>query len=168
MRYQKTIISIVFAFALVTTAAIVTAAPAQAAIVECGNADNASTKTGCRFADLFNAAANLVNYMLSGGAVIAVGGVVYGGYLMVTSAGNAAKQGSGKKAVTNSMIGLAIILVAFLLVKSLFSVLGFKPGTSPIEDLNQLQPGQGFNLINITTPSPTPTPAPSPTVAPTP
>ncbi len=124
----------------------VLASPASAAIVNCGNNDGGTAAEGCTFKDLFTSAANLVNYLLSGAAVVAVGGVVYGGYLMVTSAGNQSKTETGKKAVTNSLIGLAIILLAFLMVKSLFSILGFQG--NPLENPGALEKGQGFQLIN--------------------
>lgn len=122
---------------------------AHAAIVNCGNGDSGTPADACKFSDLFSTAAGLINYLLSGAAVVAVGGVVYGGFLMVTSAGNQTKQTEGKKAVTNSLIGLAIILLAFLFVKSIFTILGFKGGSSPLE-----KPGEfinsGPNLINGT------------------
>ena len=126
----------------------VTANPAHAAIVNCGNNDGGTPAEGCTFKDLFTTAANLVNYLLSGAAVVAVGGVVYGGYLMVTSAGSSSKIETGKKSVTNSMIGLAIILLAFLMVKSLFSILGYNG--NPLENPDALTKGQGFQLINGT------------------
>ncbi len=135
-------------FALVVVALFFSTHIASAAIVNCGNGDSSNIEQAntCSFSDLFSAAISLINYFLEGAAVVAVGGVVYGGYLMVTSAGNASHQESGKKAVTNSMIGLAIILLAFLLVKSVFTILNFKGG-SPIENPNGVLNG-GFNLIN--------------------
>jgi hypothetical protein len=144
---------------------------ASAAIVNCGNDDGGTVADGCKLSDLFTSAANLINYMLSGGAVVATGGVVYGGYLMVTSAGDAKKQGAGKKAVTNSLIGLGIILGAYLLVKTVFSVLGFKGGTDPIDNPVQFtQPGGGIEIAPVpgytppgSTPAPTATPTPRPT-----
>lgn len=129
--------------------------PAHAAIVNCGNNDGGTPAEGCTFKDLFTAAANLVNYLLSGAAVVAVGGVVYGGYLMVTSAGSSSNIETGKKSVTNSMIGLAIILLAFLMVKSLFSILGYSG--NPLENPDALDKGQGFQLINGTEVLPSPT-----------
>ncbi len=138
----------------------VVANPAHAAIVNCGNNDGGTPAEGCTFKDLFTSAANLVNYLLSGAAVVAVGGVVYGGYLMVTSAGSSSKTETGKKSVTNSMIGLAIILLAFLMVKSLFSILGYNG--NPLENPDALDKGQGFQLINgteVTPPGPTGGPA---------
>lgn len=122
----------------------------HAAIVTCGNQDGGLASDGCHFSDLFASAINLVNYLLSGAAVVAVGGVVYGGYLMVTSAGDSKKTGAGKKAVTNSMIGLAVILAAFLMVKSVFTILGYKNG-NPLDNPSQFINSTDGNLIDSTT-----------------
>ncbi len=121
---------------------------AEAALVNCGNSVVASdSSSGCKLGDLFTTAFNLVQYMLSGAAAIAVGGVIYGGVLMVTSAGNEGRSTSGKKAVTNSLIGLAVILLAYLLVRSLFLVLGFGETDQLLNQPDQyIQSGKG--LIN--------------------
>lgn len=120
----------------------------EAALVNCGNSVTASdSSSGCKLGDLFTTAFNLVQYMLSGAAAIAVGGVIYGGVLMVTSAGNEGRSTSGKKAVTNSLIGLAVILLAYLLVRSLFLVLGFGETDQLLNQPDQyIQSGKG--LIN--------------------
>jgi hypothetical protein len=52
---------------------------ASAALVSCGNTDTGTSAGGCKFSDIFDTAVKLIEYMLSGAAVIAVGGVVYGG-----------------------------------------------------------------------------------------
>lgn len=113
---------------------------ASAALVSCGNTDTGTSAGGCKFSDIFDTAVKLIEYMLSGAAVIAVGGVVYGGVLMVSSAGSESRSAQGKKAVTNSLIGLAIILLALVIVRTLFSVLGFDNGEQVLK-----QPGQFIN-----------------------
>ncbi len=142
-----------YLLASVVVAVALYAPMAHAAIVNCGNQDGGDAKDGCKFSDLFTSATNLINYFLSGAAVVAVGGVVYGGFLMVTSAGNASKQGAGKKAVTNSLIGLGVILVSFLLIKSVFVILGFKGGADPLQNPTQFINGQSGNLIDSGVPS---------------
>lgn len=107
---------------------------AQAALVTCGNETTGDAASGCKLGDLFSTAARLVNYLFSGAAVVATGGVVYGGFLMVTSAGNPSGQAAGKKAVTNSLIGLAVILVSFVLVQTIFVVVGYSQGGAILKD----------------------------------
>lgn len=139
-----------YVLASLVVAVLVYAPMAHAAIVNCGNQDGGLASDGCHFSDLFASAINLINYFLSGAAVVAVGGVVYGGYLMVTSAGDSKKTGAGKKAVTNSMIGLAVILAAFLMVKSVFTILGYKNG-NPLDNPSQFINSTDGNLIDSTT-----------------
>lgn len=111
------------------------AAPhAHAALVTCGNETTGDATTGCKLGDLFSTAARLVNYLFSGAAVVATGGVVYGGFLMVTSAGNPTGQAAGKKAVTNSLIGLAVILVSYVLVQTVFVLVGYSQGSTILKD----------------------------------
>jgi hypothetical protein len=146
IKFNKGLFVVLFSFAVIGLA--VFAPHAHAAIVNCGNSDNGSVADGCKFSDFFSSAVVLVNYLLEGAAVVAVGGVVYGGYLMVTSAGDEAKRKSGKTAVTNSMIGLAIILIAYLLVRSVFTILGFKGGGDPLDKPSDfLTPGAGINIV---------------------
>ena len=131
---------------------VVVAHTTQAALVTCGNSDSGPSGTvpadKCQFEDFVNTAIALVNYMLSGAAVVATGGLVYGGFLMITSAGNAARLASGKKALFNSVVGLAIILLSFLMVRTLFAALGYKKGdqllTKPGEFLKD--PGTDLNI----------------------
>jgi hypothetical protein len=105
-----------------------TAGTARAAIVTCGNGDSGNVSEGCTFNDLFSSSVVLVDYLFAAAAVVAVGGVVFAGYKMLTSAGNSSKQEEGKKALINSIIGLAIILLSVLLVSSLKGILGYKEG----------------------------------------
>ena len=48
--------------------------------------------------------------------VIAVGLVIYGGFLYLTSAGDQNKIGKAMKVIQSALIGLAIILLAFVIV----------------------------------------------------
>lgn len=107
---------------------------AQAALVTCGNETTGDAANGCKLGDLFSTAARLITYLFSGAAVVATGGVVYGGFLMVTSAGNPSGQTAGKKAVTNSLIGLAVILVSYVLVQTIFVVVGYTQGGNILND----------------------------------
>ncbi len=137
---------------------------AHAALVTCGNGDGGKIEDSCKFGDFFNTAIAFIDYMLAGAAVAAVGGVVWGGALMVTSAGNQSKVETGKKSVKNSVIGLSIILVAFLLVRSVFTILGFQGGDAPLSNPGGFtDPNSGFQLINPGENSggTNPTPAPS-------
>lgn len=107
---------------------------AQAAFVECGNQDGGSAADGCQISDFFSTVAKIVNYLFTGAGVVAVLGIIYGGAVMAGSAGNQSKQEAGKKAVVNSLIGLAIVLLAIFLVQALLAILTFKDGKQIIEN----------------------------------
>lgn len=151
MRVTKNYLSLFFGLltVLLVVLAFFDVSFAQAALVKCGNGDTGEIKDACTFTDFFNTAVELINYLLSGVAVAAVGGVVWGGWLMATSNGSDSKVKSGKTAVTNSVIGLSIVLAAFLLVRSVFVILGFQGGDAPITNPGGFtNSGSGFQLFN--------------------
>lgn len=151
MRVTKNYLSLLFGLltVLLVVLAFFDVSFAQAALVKCGNGDTGDIKDACTFTDFFNTAVELINYLLSGVAVAAVGGVVWGGWLMATSNGSDSKVKSGKTAVTNSVIGLSIVLAAFLMVRSVFVILGFQGGDAPITNPGGFtNSGSGFQLFN--------------------
>lgn len=112
----------------------------QAAFVECGNDDGGKAGDGCQVSDFFSTVAKLINYLFAGAGVVAVLGIIYGGGTMAGSAGNQSKLEAGKKAVINSLIGLAIVLLAIFIVQAVLATLTFKDGKqiidNPVEYLN--------------------------------
>jgi hypothetical protein len=58
----------------------------------------------------------IIRYLLLFAALIAILFIIIGGYKYITSAGNEEKAGSGRKTVTNAIIGLAIIILSFVIV----------------------------------------------------
>ncbi|MEZ4211084.1 MAG: pilin [Candidatus Paceibacterota bacterium] len=50
---------------------------------------------------------------------------VYAGFLLVTSGGNPSKKDDAKKVVTNAVIGLVILLAAWLIVRTVLFVFGY-------------------------------------------
>src|SRR3989339_1651163 len=59
----------------------------------------------------------IINTILALLGIIAVGIVLYAGFLYLTSAGNEDKIAQAKKLLTNGLIGLVIILSSFAIVK---------------------------------------------------
>jgi hypothetical protein len=60
-------------------------------------------------ADLFN---NIVSVAIELGTIIAVLGIMYGGYLYVTAQGNEEKLGAAQKTITWALVGTAVLLGA--------------------------------------------------------
>jgi len=62
----------------------------------------------------------LLNFVLGFVGIAAVGFVIYGGILYLTSAGKDEQIGTAKKILTYSIVGLIIILIAWALVSTVF------------------------------------------------
>ncbi|MFA6050612.1 MAG: hypothetical protein WC761_05440 [Candidatus Paceibacterota bacterium] len=60
-------------------------------------------------ADLFN---NIVSVAIELGTILAVLGIMYGGYLYVTAQGNEEKLGAAQKTITWALVGTAVLLGA--------------------------------------------------------
>lgn len=70
----------------------------------------------------------IINVILGFLSIIAIIGVLYGGFQMMTAGGNEDKTSSGKAAVVAGVVGLAIIFTAWAItafvVRSLVNVTG--------------------------------------------
>jgi hypothetical protein len=55
----------------------------------------------------------IVKYLFGFLGIIAIIGILYGGFIMMTSGGNQEKSAGGQKAVSAGAIGLVIIFVAY-------------------------------------------------------
>ncbi|MBC7074343.1 hypothetical protein H5T58_03140 [Candidatus Parcubacteria bacterium] len=54
------------------------------------------------------------------GFVAATFGIIYGGFILMTSEGDARKVEEGKKAIIFSVIGLGLLLVSYPLIRRVF------------------------------------------------
>lgn len=59
---------------------------------------------------------NVISILLALSAWVCVGMIIYAGYTLITSAGDAAKVAKGKKTVTGAVIGLIISLLGYAIV----------------------------------------------------
>jgi hypothetical protein len=90
-------------------------------------------KTGGRTAiagTIKKVALNIGAMIAEVGAYIAVALVMYGGFLYMTSSGDPGKAASGRKTITNAVIGIIITRVADLIMKTIRDVGGLVNGTS--------------------------------------
>ena len=63
-----------------------------------------------------------VGWLLAFGLIIAVGMIIWGGIKYVTAGGNQEKAGEGAKIVGYSLLGVAIMVLAFALVNIVASI----------------------------------------------
>ncbi len=92
--------------------------------------------------DIRTVAGRIINVILGLLGIIAFGLVLYGGFLIMTSAGNEEKVLQGKKVLTNAVVGLVIIMSTFAIVQFIF------------KSLNDVFGGQGNNGQNDGGPQP--------------
>src|SRR3989344_9578954 len=81
------------------------------------------TATGLGTQDLRVTIMNIIRYALGFLGVIAIGFILYGGFVWMTAGGNAEKIEQAKKILINATIGLAIILSAFMIVSFIINQL---------------------------------------------
>lgn len=67
---------------------------------------------------------NVTTYALGLVGVLALAGIVYGGFLYITAAGNQDRIEQGKNAVFYSVIGIIVVGLAFAIIKFIFGALG--------------------------------------------
>lgn len=74
---------------------------------------NYGTYTGLGTQDIREGVMTIVSVLLGFLGIIAITGIVFGGFLMMTSGGNEEKNAGGKKAITAGIIGLVVIFTAY-------------------------------------------------------
>ncbi|MDO8557156.1 MAG: pilin [Candidatus Jorgensenbacteria bacterium] len=77
----------------------------------------------CSFCDGIIVTSNIINYMVQIAILVTIVMIVYGAILMMTSAGDTSRFGSGRSKITSAIIGLVIVVLAWLLVNEVFHIL---------------------------------------------
>jgi len=97
--------------------------PAYAALtplVQCGPG---TAKLECTICDLFQLAQNVYNFVIVFAFILALGALVWAGFKMMTSAGDPAKYKDALGKIRTILIGLAILLLAGLIVDTVLKVI---------------------------------------------
>lgn len=127
---KRGFLSLVVVGALVLTPSL---AYAQG-LVPCGPAGQTvpgqESQEGCTLKDLFTLIVNIYNYLLGMAGIVAFGFLIYGGVQMLLFSVDEEKVKSGKSTVTEALIGLAVILLAYVIVNTLLTALGITEGAS--------------------------------------
>ncbi len=85
-------------------------------LVQCGGVD-------CNYCTFIASLTNVLNWLRIIAASIAAMVIMYGGFQMVFSGGNQAGYQEGKKYLTNAVVGLIVLMIAFTLVDVLIQAL---------------------------------------------
>jgi hypothetical protein len=102
-------------------------------LVPCNNNSKAVTINGqtiqptpCGFDQLLTLVNTVIKFILFDLSIpIAAIMFAYAGFLLVTSAGSTEKRGTAKKIFTNVAIGLIFIAAAWLIIRTILTILGF-------------------------------------------
>lgn len=78
--------------------------------------------SACTTEDFYTLIANIVRFGLDFAVMIAVVAILWGGFLILISAGDPGRQSQGKDAIKAAVVGLIIVLSAWLIVNTLISV----------------------------------------------
>ena len=81
--------------------------------------DQESLKTG-----IWTIVANIATDITIIAAYLVIGYVIYGGYLYISSSGDPSKVANGKKTLPQAFIGLAIVLLANVILNSIRAAMG--------------------------------------------
>lgn len=79
--------------------------------------------TGLGTKDVREGIMTIVRVLLGFLGIIAIIGIIAGGFIMMTSGGNAEKNETGRKAITAGVIGLIIIFTAYAIAAFVISQL---------------------------------------------
>lgn len=97
-----------------------------AGLVPCGRSiDDQSTPNidesrPCETCDLLVLAQNVLKFALKMAFLIIIGFIVYGGFRWIFSLGKEENLKAGQQIITNAIIGLVIILTAWIIVNTVF------------------------------------------------
>jgi hypothetical protein len=111
------------AAALVSTASVAKASSDYLPVFHIGNPDTAESTT-----NLTDNISNILNFgisillVLAGG--IAVLFLVWNGFLYITAGGDAAKAKTARAGIINAIIGIVVILAAYLIIRFATSIYG--------------------------------------------
>lgn len=77
--------------------------------------------------DILGEGFNLVGTLMLLGSVVAVGMIIVSGYTLITSTGDPDKIEKGQKTLTGAIIGLAVVLIAGLIIQFVLQLVQATP-----------------------------------------
>ena len=102
-----------------------------AGLIPCGtnNSETPLTNHPCEFKDFMTLINGGITFILKF-MVIPIAAIMfaYAGFELVTSGGNTEKKGKAKNIFTNTVFGLVLAAGAWLIIKTILSILGFDGG----------------------------------------
>lgn len=85
----------------------------------------------CTVCDFFVLVKNIINWMINVSFALAGGFIAWGAFDIMIAGGSPEKIEDGKKKITTAVIGLAIVLGAWLIVGTVMQILSGSPSVLP-------------------------------------
>lgn len=87
-------------------------------LVPCGGyADDQGTREKpCTFLDIFALIARVTNWLIAMSGIYAIYNIISNGFWLVLSQGNEESITTHKKGVTNAILGLCLVMIAFMII----------------------------------------------------
>lgn len=105
----------------------------SAQIVTCNGPD-------CDWAALLGLGQNILNFLITIGVVISAGAFAYAGFLMFSDRGNTDRVKQAKDIIFNVVVGLIILLTAWLVINTILVTLtgkGLDERSAEVESVNR-------------------------------
>lgn len=100
-------------------------------IVQCGN----QSDDPCTVEDIFNVFIIATNLLIGLVSLFAIYGIFSAGFTMTTSGGSAERLSAGKKSLVNSVIGMLLVFLAFIIVNVIvYALVGARNDTNIFSD----------------------------------
>lgn len=107
------------AITTLVAAFLLSAFPSFAQIVRCGRRNQAA----CTLDDIYTTAASIAGFLIGASSIVAILFIVIGGIKLIFAAGNSKQIEEGKQTLFNAILGLVIVLAAYLIVNVVLSTL---------------------------------------------
>lgn len=108
-------------------------------MIQCsGETLSATGEPMCTICDLLKLLDNVKNIAVEVAIALAIAMVVYGGYVMMVAGigeGNSKKFENGKTIIKNALLGVVIVLSAYLVVSELFRLIAPGGGFAPWDQI---------------------------------
>ena len=131
---KKILLLLSIAMVILAGSSMVVNTTSAAGLVPCGNGNyskdvtdpnnpqgNTNKEELCTVSDLFKGVVTITNFLIAFAGVFAAFFIVRAGFNMVVSLGNQAGYAAAKKQLTNAILGMIIVLIAFVAVNTLIS-----------------------------------------------
>ncbi|TSC96488.1 MAG: Uncharacterized protein Athens071426_99 [Parcubacteria group bacterium Athens0714_26] len=97
-----------------------------AGLVPCGDSGD-----NCTVCDFFVLVKNIINWMINVSFALAGGFIAWGAFDIMIAGGDEKKMTAGREKITTAVIGLAIVLGAWLIVGTVMQILSGSPSVLP-------------------------------------